>query len=231
MYLDDQHNCTDSRKCARTFSDIQIFTGIAILVSGFKAFACGLQLYHWQLVIYMGWLASFTHASILSALRNHLRNHPQQLWWRFGGMCTMVVLLIVAIILTPAFVWQNELYTETDIPVTSAICHLTEPFHGESLSLQSRIKLVFFIIYGYVVRILKMSRKISTKLRVVSFKLQRKSSRIQYGHEGTSPWNPHSTDVSWKKRTRILLIDPLQIALLRLFHLHLDILASFLGEV
>lgn len=222
------------------FSDIQILTGVAVLIGGYKAFACGLSLYHWQLVIYQAWLTTVTHATILSFLRTYLLNHRQHLLWRFGGMSIIIVMLLVAIILTPRYTWDSTTIHEAG---QSAICYLhytvEQLFPGQSESsqvpnvsesLESRLKVMFFLAYGYTMRILKLFRGFDRRPRYFSFKLRLTMNKVRYGGRGRDKWNPrHIT--SLKQGIWVLFLDPLVIAGCCILHIHIDLLTSFLGEV
>jgi hypothetical protein len=217
-----------SDQSAKSFSDIQIFTGLAVLISGLKAFTCGLQSYHWQLVIYMSWLSLVTHASLLSFLRHYLINRPWQLRWRFSGMLAVLIIFIVAVSLTPEFTWYFS-----KAPSHYARCPTTNkdgiPEQSAS-SLESKLKLLFFVVYGFSIRALKLLPIVDGTPRRISLWLRQKSAQIEFGHEGSPMWDPKK-NCNWKTRLRILSVDPLQIALLRVLQIHIDLLTSFLAEV
>lgn len=204
---------------ARTFSDIQLFTGIAILISGLKAYTCDLQSYHWQLIIYMAWLASVTHASLLSFLRNYLQNHRQQLWWRYSAMCTTIIMLTVAIAVTPEFSTYRLVIGNQ--ATRYAKCPQTDPVDTLLTTIEFKLKPLFFLIYGYIIRTLKLFRWFDNKPRLWALKLRRKSIRMQF---------ELGQDL-FLKNIGLLLWRTLVISLFRIIHLHLDIVTSFLGEV
>lgn len=200
------------------FSDLQICTGFAILISGFRAYSCDLQSYHWQLIVYMAWLASVTHASVLSSLRNYLLNHHRQLWWRFGGMFVIATMLLVAIALTYDFTWNG------DGPKNLAKCPGSSAVQD---ALETKLKLGFFLAYGYGIRILKLFPVFDNTPRLLSRWLKRKSILIQDGGDGRLRWDPHRRP----NRHRTRFVDPVIIAFCRTAHIHLDLLTSFLAEV
>lgn len=209
---------------ARTFSDIQICTGLAILISGFNAFSCGIQSYHWHLIIYLAWLALITHASLLSLLRNYLLNHRQQLWWRFTGMFAILIMFIVAVSITPNFEWTNRQQL-THYAQCAAI-----GVAGDSGSIESKLKMIFFVAYGYVIRSLKLFKTFDQAPQRLSSRLRRKATSIQHGITGS-----HGRDSfehsSFMVKLKMMVVDTFQIMLYRVLHLHLDLLTSFLAEV
>jgi hypothetical protein len=194
------------------------------MISGFKAFSCGLQLYHWQLIIYMAWLATVTHASLLSLLRSYLLNHRAQLWWRFAGMFIVLVMFVVAVTITPHFTWTySKNYADY------AIC--PEPSEiSDSKSLESKLKLSFFIVWGYTVRFLKLFRRFHDAPQRLSLTFRNQCIKVQYGQDGISGWNPFEK-CGKKQRFKIMVLNPLLIAFYRTLHLQLDFLTSFFFEV
>lgn len=56
-----------------TFSDQQIITGIAILVSGYSQLRGGLAVYYWQLTVDLAWFSSITHLTTLTCLRYYFQ--------------------------------------------------------------------------------------------------------------------------------------------------------------
>ena len=57
-----------------SFSDQQIFTGLAILISGYVQIGCrGLAVYHWQIVVDLVFFSSVTHLTTLTCLRTYFQ--------------------------------------------------------------------------------------------------------------------------------------------------------------
>ena len=56
-----------------TFSDQQVITGIAILISGYSQLRGGLAAYYWQLIVDLAWFSSITHLTTLTCLRHYFR--------------------------------------------------------------------------------------------------------------------------------------------------------------
>lgn len=90
-------------QCVLGLCDAQSFTGIGLLVSGYIILDSGISAYHWQIIVYLAWLANLTHMSGLTLLRKHLRAHPRQRNWRLLCMATLLALLLVAEIPTAFF--------------------------------------------------------------------------------------------------------------------------------
>ena len=56
-----------------TFSDQQVITGIAILISGYSQLQYGLAVYYWQLTVDLAWFSSITHLTTLTCLRYYFQ--------------------------------------------------------------------------------------------------------------------------------------------------------------
>lgn len=79
------------------FSDQQIVTGIAILISGFSQISRGLSSYHWSNIISLAWFSSVSHLATLTMLRHSLRANKQQKIWRLIGMAVLLIFLACGI--------------------------------------------------------------------------------------------------------------------------------------
>jgi hypothetical protein len=102
------------------FSDSHIVTGLAILTAGFIQ-SCRLSIYHFHIVIYLGWMASSTHLTTLTMLRSYLRRHRPVLKWRVVAMMAMFVMLFAALALANSKLWVSLDVEETlyfDSPVS-----------------------------------------------------------------------------------------------------------------
>ncbi|KAI8662950.1 hypothetical protein NCS56_01099800 [Fusarium sp. Ph1] len=110
-------------KGVMTFSDIQIFSGLTMMISGYIALERELQSYHWQLLIYLVWFSSVTHLAALSFLRNHLANHPGRMGWRILLMFFVVIFLAAAIGLAGHFDWDGD---NDNKPSDIALCHFKQ---------------------------------------------------------------------------------------------------------
>ena len=200
-----------------TFADIQIFTGIAILISGFSSLQCGLSSYHWYLIAQLAWFASITHLSTLSFLRHYLHNHETERTWRITLMLVLFILLSVAVGLTGYFDWDMW---EPGMP---AMCFFHKHMSTNTISFQSMIITIILLIYSYLIRITKMVRKAANRLRAVSFHWRYIAIRM------SQDWNP---GIKGPIRKQILeFLKPIVISFYRVIHIQVDLLASFLAEV
>ena len=72
-----------------TFSDQQVVTGIAILISGYTQLRGGLAVYYWQLTVDLAWFSSVTHLTTLTCLRHYFQKRRGLKYLRL--MCMAVV--------------------------------------------------------------------------------------------------------------------------------------------
>lgn len=198
------------------FADIQIFTGLAVMISGYIALSCGLQSYHWQLVVYLVWLASLTHLAALSFLRNHLANHPGKLVWRVTAMFLMMMLLEVAAGLTGYFSWDKGISKPSDL----AVCYFGKRMDTNSVAFESMLKTIILLAYSFFIRLAKMSKPFEGLLRGTAARLSTKGS--------LQPRDPPQQNI------QSVVSETLHyfcIALWSFLGIHLNILTSFLAEV
>ena len=196
---------------------MQIFTGIAILISGFSSLRSDLSSYHWQLIVQSAWFASITHLSALSFLRHYLHNRKKERALRLTLMLVMLILLCVAVGLTGHFEWILWGFR------TPAKCSFRKRMDTNTTAFQLMITTIALLIYGYIIRIAKMIRKSANGMRAVSFRW--KSNAIRMSQD----WNP-SVEGSFDKQI-LEFFKPIVISFYRVIHIQVDLLTSFLAEV
>ncbi|KAM0714088.1 hypothetical protein Q7P37_011052 [Cladosporium fusiforme] len=80
-------------------SDQQLVTGLAILIAGYvEMMNDHLDLYHWTIVVYLGWLSSSVHIASLTLLREKFKNNPRLRDFRVAGMTALLALLVTAMV-------------------------------------------------------------------------------------------------------------------------------------
>ena len=81
-----------------SFSDQQILTGLAILISGYVQLGCrGLAVYHWQIVVDLAFFSSVTHLTTLTCLRTYFQTRSSLRLIRFICMGVLAVMLGLAL--------------------------------------------------------------------------------------------------------------------------------------
>ncbi|RSL70058.1 hypothetical protein CEP54_001950 [Fusarium duplospermum] len=214
-------------KCVITAADIQIFTGLAIMISGYIALHCGLQSYHWQLTVHLVWLASLTHLAALSFLRNHLANRPGPRTWRVIAMSIMLVFLAVAVGLAGYFDWGDEGSNKAS---DFAVCYFGKKMDTRSVAFESMIKTLILLVYGFFIRLAKMSRAFEGSLRAFPAHLSARAMRLQRGSDqDTQQWDPRTLANSTKSFIHGVK-SSLYMTGLSFVSIHVNLLTSFLAE-
>ncbi|KAL3418870.1 hypothetical protein PVAG01_09091 [Phlyctema vagabunda] len=97
-------------KALLIMSDLQLFTGLAMIISGFSQLHCGISTWHWKRLVYIAWFASITHFACLTSLRRYLHHHKVGRLWRSCAMSTLVILITIALVPTGYNVVENPGY-------------------------------------------------------------------------------------------------------------------------
>ena len=166
------------RNAVLMFSDQQLVTGLALLISGYVQLRCGLSTYHWQTIIYLAWFSSLTHLTTLTFLRQYFRDNPAPRLWRAVLMLVMVTLLGIALLPSGDNWWftSEDFYFYTDGVPTNlvestagvpALCFFRrlvarspeERFELEAYTTGSMLISVLVLFSGYLTRLVKLSRK------------------------------------------------------------------------
>jgi len=148
-------------KSVLLLSDTQLVTGLALLISGYSQLNCGISAYHWQLMVYVAWFASFTFLSAMSFLQTFFEtNHSLRLLRAFF-MFILATLLIVALLPTGSRNWL-DLADEGGgfFPALSAKCYfeqltLSTYTHGE-LRVWSMVLSVLVVGMSYLLGGIKL---------------------------------------------------------------------------
>lgn len=211
------------------FADIQIITGVAILVSGYSSLRCGFSTYHWQLVVDLAWFSSVTHLSTLTFLRHYLHNRPKEKQWRVIAMLVLLVLLCVAIGPTAHFAWLHETDAEKlgllkVHPSSQAICVYKLGVDTSSPAFESMSVTITLLVYGFAIRIAKLSPRVGNRLRILGARLKKRSIEMRAHWEpNVEGWNANV----WKS----VVVEPLCIAAFQVLHVQLDLFCSVFAEV
>ena len=78
------------------YSDTQVITGLAILLSGYTQLHLGLTSYHWEMVVCLAWFSSLTHLATLSSLREYFLKRRSMAICRASFMGVILILLAVS---------------------------------------------------------------------------------------------------------------------------------------
>jgi hypothetical protein len=186
-------------------SDLQIVTGISILISGYAQLRCGISTYHWQVMVWLAWFSSLTHMACLTFLRNYLYTHPSERLWRLFGMLSIAGLLFVAML--PTFNFNLLQYNDKTMhptPADQTICYFrpgnTSSGHrGGERAVSSMI----LLIVGFLFRAVRLHKSVSlgtlAKLRrkLSKYATQKLESMYNWCDTENSPLSPKRTLLYW----------------------------------
>lgn len=114
-------------------ADLQLLTGVCILVTGFMELKCGLGAFHWRILVYIAWFSSITHLSGLIAVKDSILRRPWEKYVRLGLSICYLGLLIAATIPVGFFDWADPMIrwrnkTPNANPGSPAICYFNASF-------------------------------------------------------------------------------------------------------
>ena len=171
------------RTAVLMFSDQQLVTGIALLISGYAQLRCGLSVYHWQMIVYLSWFSSLTHLTTLTVLRQYFRENPVPRLWRAILMLLMVTMLMIALLPSGDTWWLGGAASSAMAPLPSgdslwsdeiplvarlpALCYFRrlvarspeERFEFDPYQTPSMLISVMVLFSGYLTRLIKLSNK------------------------------------------------------------------------
>lgn len=158
--------------------DIQIVTGLGILISGFADLWNGISAYHFQLVSQVAWFSSLTHICGLTILRRYFHSRPIEKWVRLGCMILLALMLLIAIVPTLFFNWKHIGQGTASLPGTDAIClyNRSQAVHWHSATsihplenteaYQNGIVSIVLLIMGLVSRTIKLTASFSSTMMI-----------------------------------------------------------------
>ena len=133
-------------------SDVQIVTGIAILISGYYSATRGLSGYHWKMMVRVAWFSTITHLAALSCLRTYLHEYKFKRAIRLLLMLCLAVMLIVATLVTADGRFSD------DLPAACFLNVSKSPTRLENLDV---VVAVLLLIYNILLRGLKLHRAVA----------------------------------------------------------------------
>ncbi|OQE32791.1 hypothetical protein PENFLA_c001G03716 [Penicillium flavigenum] len=153
-------------ECILAMSDLQIVTGLSILISGYTQLPQGLSSFHWMVIVDLAWFSSLTHLACLTLLRNHLYNHSIQRIWRLLCMAVLVVLLTVALSFTGGYDWTSLRRSDSVNKnmafsvIRPARCQMGSGPRS-TVTYYAMVFSILLMVFGFVARIVKSHKTIS----------------------------------------------------------------------
>ncbi|KAK0392196.1 hypothetical protein NLU13_1694 [Sarocladium strictum] len=176
------------RRCILGLSDLQILTGLCVLIAGFSAIET-IPAYYWQLIVYVAWFSNLTHQCGLIFLRRYLHRKPWERTWRVILISVLMILLIIAMVPSMYFNWHdNGIYDLLSTPASAAqpatpmrcfYNHETRhymhqktfghpnkvPKFAATRAFQNVLISLVFLVTSYVTRVIKLFNSSSTFFR------------------------------------------------------------------
>lgn len=201
-------------------SDLQVITGLAILITGYTSLPCGLSDYHWQILVYLAWFSSITHLAAITFLRRYLYLHQNQRFVRVIWMSIFLLMLIVAIVPTGDFT--------TITGYEFAICSFgRRPEDRSSVAYQSMVFSILLLSFSFITRLIRLHKMSSDWANVYIREFVGMQYRVRV-LKPISRWADTNTNRQHWKKT--LVYRPF-LSFYLVMRLVLDLFASMLSEV
>lgn len=121
-------------KSVLILSDTELVTGLGILIAGYTQLTCGISAYHWQIMVYIAWLISFSFLSAMAFLQDYFRSNNNMRVIRISFMVILAALLITALVPTGSIHFLNILtFQQGYYPGMAAACYYKQIAHGTFL--------------------------------------------------------------------------------------------------
>lgn len=151
------HPCagkTNDSKCMPMMSDLQLLTGLAIMISGFAQLRSCISTFHWQKLVHLAWFSCMIHLCSLTFLRDHLRKNRIAQIWRLPGMLSLIGMLLFALANTAQYNATLGAHSSNDDLYRPAICYMS-PQAAFSLKnwpdgIQRRVLSMIYLIFGMI---------------------------------------------------------------------------------
>ncbi|KAJ5929321.1 hypothetical protein N7454_007169 [Penicillium verhagenii] len=156
--------------------DLQVLSGLTILISGFAQLRSGLATYCWIVIVQLAWFSCLTHLCCLTLLRNHLYNNAIERGWRLVAMAALAVLDMVGLVFTGNYHWafcsdcdyrdysqlkkSGDAGSMTPAPNDYAICFMSVAPSSNG-AFASMVVAMLLIILGFCTRVAKLYKPLS----------------------------------------------------------------------
>lgn len=143
-------------KSVLILSDLNLVTGIGLLIAAYSQVRCGLSAYHWQIMVFEAWFASFSFVSAMTFLDGYLQSNRNMRIIRVVSICILGTLLIAALLPTGSKMWLNQYPNDGQgfYPSLSTACFYKEltmkEFRSRSPKLWSMAFSVVVVAVSYV---------------------------------------------------------------------------------
>jgi hypothetical protein len=145
-------------KSVLILSDTQLVTGLGILIAGYSQLKCGISAYHWQIMVFVAWFASFSFLSAMTFLEGYFQTNNNMRLIRVGFMIVLASLLVAALLPTGSRNWLDlfhEAQGEAYYPSLSTLCFYKQLTMGNFTTtwdpkIWSMVFSVFVVVTSYL---------------------------------------------------------------------------------
>lgn len=219
--------------------DVQILTGLGILISGYADLRCGISAYHFLLIGSVAWFSNLTHVAGLTVLRRYLSQRSTEKRIRQFFMVVLSLMLLAAMGPTIFFDWAHKAYYNLSVsfPGSHAICffdtarliewHFAITGWGvqKSRTFQSAVVSMLLIFFNLSSRMIKLEPTLSRTV-----KKARKQLSDRYKAHTVSLYGQRTTP-RIKARWIWEVMTKTQITNLIVARIYTDLLTSTLSDV
>ncbi|KAI8938423.1 hypothetical protein NX059_004316 [Plenodomus lindquistii] len=159
-------------KSVLILSDLNLVTGIGLLVAAYSQIRCGISAYHWQIMVFEAWFANFSFISAMNFLDAYLQSNRSMRIIRVFSIFILATLLIAALLPTGSNMWLNQYPNDGEgfYPSLSTSCFYKElsmkGFRRRSPNLWSMAFSVVVIVVSYVHCIFRLFEPIAETSRI-----------------------------------------------------------------
>ncbi|KAK8074461.1 hypothetical protein PG997_009124 [Apiospora hydei] len=105
-------------KIITALSDLQLFTGLSLLICGFSIAQDGMLGYHWKIITRLAWFSTITHLAALSIWHRHPQKLTFKRMLRLILMSCLAIMLVAALMVTADSGFRDDYY---------AVCYMRVP--------------------------------------------------------------------------------------------------------
>ena len=137
------------------FSDQMVVTGITVLIAGFLP-SSQLSIYDFQIVVWLGWIASNCHQVTLTVLRDYLIEHKVVFGFKIAGMIIVWALLLAALIFAGPGLPSDDSSLAAFTADSNVRCSWTNP--GRRIWGSDTVLSIILLTINLVARLVKLLR-------------------------------------------------------------------------
>ncbi|KAK8071558.1 hypothetical protein PG996_004906 [Apiospora saccharicola] len=128
-------------------SDLQLFTGLSLLICGYAIVGNGMMGYHWLMITRLAWFSTITHLAALSSWHRRLYQRVSKRTLRLVLMGCLAVMFMAAIMVTADERFDPQYY---------AVCYMRVPRPGFNIADPDVVSSCVLIASNIMIRLFKL---------------------------------------------------------------------------